>query len=195
VQFDPHTAFPVPHNRPLCHLSDDLTDDPGVYYAGFAVDESCKKVRSIRFCIGTGRKSVGSDLSLRPWPCSSNAPFRHRHGVFGTGLESLADLSSGTTQSGWNTDRTRGARERESDGRTARSRSCCTGRRHRWLIGSAPNLGATRNVGTTPARLCGRVSEVADGMAVPIAQAQVKLRPSRYANVRAHWCPSLLWRF
>ena len=21
VQFDPHTAFPVPHNRPLCHLS------------------------------------------------------------------------------------------------------------------------------------------------------------------------------
>jgi hypothetical protein len=21
VRFDPHTAFPVPHNRPLCHLS------------------------------------------------------------------------------------------------------------------------------------------------------------------------------
>src|SRR5215831_3708612 len=22
VRFDPHTAFPVPHNRPLCHLSE-----------------------------------------------------------------------------------------------------------------------------------------------------------------------------
>ena len=24
VRFDPHTAFPVPHNRPLCHLSGKL---------------------------------------------------------------------------------------------------------------------------------------------------------------------------
>src|ERR1700687_2823426 len=25
VRFDPHTAFPVPHNRPLCHLSRGLS--------------------------------------------------------------------------------------------------------------------------------------------------------------------------
>ena len=29
VRFDPHTAFPVPHNRPLCHLSRKL---PLIYY-------------------------------------------------------------------------------------------------------------------------------------------------------------------
>jgi hypothetical protein len=32
VRFKPHTAFPVPHNRPLCHLSEDRKC---FYFSGF----------------------------------------------------------------------------------------------------------------------------------------------------------------
>ena len=57
VQFDPHTAFPVPHNRPLCHLSGRRNVLSGLVLRHVSLPFNCRARQGAGFLLKTGRRS------------------------------------------------------------------------------------------------------------------------------------------